>query len=385
MPAPTLTIDQAAIASNTRLFVERASGSVMAVLKADSFGHGDQARLALTSGATSLGVTGLEEAFPLRAQGITVPILSWLNPVDADFAAAVRADIDIAVPSLEHLVVVASAARLARRTARIHLHIDLGMARDGAPREHWSPLCELARLLEVDDIVEVVGIMGHLSFATVPSDPRNDVETLLFSNAVRTARRRGLRPRVRHLAATAATLNAPRAHFDLSRIGAGLFGIDPSKSEPLRGAMTLTAPVVQIREVPAGTGVGYGHEEVTDRPTKLALLPIGYADGIPHSASGEAEVFVRNRRRRIIGRISMDQLVVDVGAETIQPGETVTVFGPGDRGEPTVADWARWSQTIEHEIVTGIGSRVTRCISGSVEASADDLDRGELNEEFRAV
>jgi alanine racemase len=169
-----------------------------------------------------------------------------------------------------------------------------------------------------------------------------------------------VRPAHRHLAATSATLTDPRTHHTMSRIGAGLVGIDPSRTTRLRPAMTLTAPIVGVRRVRAGTWVGYGHTHLTDRATDLALVPLGYADGLPRLASGRAEVLVRSRRRPVVGRISMDQVVVDLGDTTASAGETVTVFGPGDAGEPTVAEWAAWADTIEHEIVTGIGPRVRR-------------------------
>jgi alanine racemase len=181
-----------------------------------------------------------------------------------------------------------------------------------------------------------------------------------FAWGIAVARRHGLRPPLRHLAATAATLTDPLSRHTLCRVGAGLVGIDPTGTTPLRPAMTLTAPVVSVRDVPAGTPVGYGHTWVAGRATRLALLPLGYADGLPRSASGRAEVLVRGCRRPVVGTISMDQVVVDVGTLPVRAGEVATVFGPGDAGEPTAAEWALWSGTIEHEIVTGIGARVSR-------------------------
>jgi alanine racemase len=148
----------------------------------------------------------------------------------------------------------------------------------------------------------------------------------------------------------------------MSRIGAGLVGIDPSGTVPLRSAMTLTAPVVSVRSVPAGTAVGYGHTWRAPAATLLALVPLGYADGLPRLASGRASILVAGKRCPVVGRISMDQLVVDVGHIDVRPGDLVTLFGPGDGGEPTVADWAGWAETLPHEIVTGIGARVTRSI-----------------------
>jgi alanine racemase len=355
-----LRVDLGAVAANTRLFVDRTAGEVMAVVKADGFGHGALAvaRTALANGATWLGVTSIDEALSLRAGGVAAPVLSWLNPVDADFGAAAAADVDIAIASAEHLAAVVAVGR----PVRVHLHIDCGMARDGARPELWRRLCVAARRAERAGRVQVVGLMGHLGCAEDPADACNSIGRTRFAWALEVARATGLRPAHRHLAATAATLTDPRSHHTMSRIGAGLVGIDPSGTAPLRWAMTLTAPVVSVRPAPAGTAVGYGHTWRAPAATQLALVPLGYADGLPRLASGRASVLVAGRRCPVVGRISMDQLVVDVGSADVQPGEVVTLFGPGDRGEPTVGDWAAWAETLPHEIVTGIGSRVSRSI-----------------------
>ncbi|MCW2843423.1 MAG: alanine racemase [Nocardioides sp.] len=359
-PGPLLTVDLAAVGANTRLFAARTGAAVMAVVKADGFGHGavDLARTALANGATSLGVTSIEEALPLRAAGLCVPILSWLNPVDADLAAAVAADVDLAVPGRDHLEAVARAGGPAH-IPHIHLHLDTGMARDGAAPSAWPGLCRAARRAEQQGLVRVVGIMGHLGCADDPADPCNATGRTRFAWGLETARAAGLRPGQRHLAATAATLTDPRSHHTVVRIGAGLVGIDPSGTTRLRPALTLTAPLVSVRRVRAGTTVGYSHTWTAPATTHLGLVPLGYADGLPRAASGRAHVLVRGLRRPVVGRISMDQVVVDLGGE-VAVGETVTVFGPGDAGEPTVAEWAGWAGTIEHEIVTGIGPRVHR-------------------------
>lgn len=356
-----LVVHDEAIRSNAAYFATATGGRLMAVLKADAFGHGAIAHSVLTAGATSIGVTSIDEALALRAAGVRAPILSWLNPVDADFASAVGADVDLAVQSLRLLHAIGRAAEQRGSCARVHLHIDVGMARDGAPAAEWSALCSVARELEAVGSVRVVGVMGHMSCADRPDHPQNARERLVFTNAVRTAQRRGLAPTVVHLAATAATVTGVGGRFGLHRIGAGLFGIDPSgTSDRLHPALSLTTTVVASREVAAGTGIGYGLEHVADRRTNLALLPVGYGDGLPRAASERAKVLVRGRRRPVVGRFSMDMLVVDTGDDLVAPGETVTVFGPGDRGEPTVSEWAGWSGTIEHEIVTRIGSRVAR-------------------------
>jgi alanine racemase len=243
---------------------------------------------------------------------------------------------------------------------RVHLHVDAGMARDGAPPSAWAALCRAARRAELRGRLEVVGVMGHLGCADDPTDACNALGRTRFAWAVETARAAGLRPAQRHLAATTATLTDPLSHHTMCRVGAGLVGIDLSRTTALRPAMSLSAPLVGVRRVRAGTTVGYGHTHRTGAPTYLGLLPLGYADGLPRPASGRAEVLVRGRRRPLVGRISMDQAVVDLGPDGADTGDRVVVLGPGDAGEPTVAEWARWAGTIEHEIVTGIGARVPR-------------------------
>lgn len=358
---PRLDVDLSAIAANTRLFAARTDAGVMAVVKAGGFGHGavDVARTALAHGATSLGVTSIDEALDLRAAGLDGQVLSWLNPLDAPYDAALAADVDLAVPSREHLDAVLRVTT-GQRPARIHLHLDTGMSRDGAEPSAWPSLCRAARRAERAGAVQVVGVMGHLGCADDPDDGCNALGRRRFGWGVDIARASGLRPVQRHLAATSATLLDPRSHRTTVRIGAGLVGIDPTGTTPLRAALTLTAPIVSVRRVRAGSGVGYGHTWVTPTATHLALLPLGYADGLPRVASGRAEVMVRGRRRPLVGRISMDQVVVDLGREQVQPGEVATLFGPGDDGEPTVAEWAAWADTIEHEVVTGLGPRIRR-------------------------
>ena len=373
MSAPELVVHDDAIRANTAWFADRTGGHLMAVLKADAFGHGAIARSVVEAGATSIGVTSVHEALAIRATGTEVPVLSWLNPVDADFEAALLADVDLAVSSTELLGAVSRAAFRTGRRARVHLHVDLGMSRDGADPGTWSALCGAAELLQRHGTVRVVGVMGHMSCADRPDDPQNERERLLFANAVRTARRRGLTGFVSHLAATAATITGVGAGHGLHRIGAGLFGIDPSAtSSALTPTLSLTAPVVASRTVAAGAGIGYGHDHVVDRATNLALLPIGYADGLPRSASARAEVQVRGRRRPVVGRFSMDMVVVDTGDDRLALGERVTLFGRGTDGAPTVSDWARWAGTIEHEIVTRIGSRVARVHRTAGPAPSED-------------
>lgn len=355
-----ITIDDGAIARNTRLLRASAGVPLIAVLKADAFGHGHQAANVLAHGADAIGVTSIDEGRAVRREVPDARILSWLNPADADWAEAIDADLEIAVPSATHLLALIAATRGSLPRVPVHLHIDVGMARDGAPRDHWNTLVQVARAAERNGAITVVGLMGHLSSAAEPGNAVNATERLLFENACRHALRAGLRPAWRHLAATAATLSDPASRLDAVRVGAGLFGIDPAGQVALEGAMTLDAPVVSVRRVPAGTGVGYGLHHRAAETTTLALLPLGYGDGVPRRAAGVAEVLVGGRRRPIVGDISMDQIIVDMGDDAVALGDRATLLGPGHVGEPVLADWATWSDTIAHEIVTGFGARLER-------------------------
>ena len=352
---PRLTVDAAAIGANVRTLLRTTGTPLLAVVKADGFGCGAErvARAALAAGATWLGTATLDEAVALRRAGLAAPVLAWLHPVDADWEAALRLRIDVAVSSVEHLHALTRAARRTASRACVHLHVDTGMARDGAPVSEWRRLVRAAA--GARDALEVVGVMGHLPCAD-REHPSNEEGVRTLAGAVAVVRAAGLRPPVRHLAATAAAQRLPRARFDLVRIGAGLHGIGSG----LRPAATLQAPVVLTRHVRAGTPVGYGHDGLAARDTVLATLPLGYADGLPRRLDPDAAVMLDGRRCRITGRVSMDQVVVDAGPAGVPVGAAATVFGPGDAGEPTLRDWARWAGTVEQDVLTGVGSRVQR-------------------------
>lgn len=352
-----------AVAHNTALFAARTKAAVMAVVKADGFGHGAVrvANAALAAGATWLGVTTCAEARQLRAAGVTAPILSWLHSPLEDFGVALTAGVDLSVSTREQLRAVAATAARLDVTAHVHLKVDTGLHRGGARPEEWQVLVRLARDLETTGQVRVRGIWSHLISGTAARDTTR-LQAKLFDEAVEIARDAGLRPEVRHLANSAAALDAPETHYELVRPGIGLYGVepDPRRVHGLRGTMTLRARLILVKRIPAGSGVSYEHDYVTDRDTTLALVPLGYADGVPWAAAGRAEVSIAGRRYPIAGRIAMDQFVVDLGETAARIGDEVVVFGPGAEGEPTVADWARWAGTLPHEIISGIGPRVAR-------------------------
>lgn len=357
MHAPTLETLPGAVARNVERVRAVTDAAIMAVVKADGYGHGAVAvaRAAVGAGATWLGVTDAADAGELRAAGLGVPILAWLNPSGVDAAQAAADRVDIAVGSVAELRQLAADAVA---PLRVHLHMDTGMSRGGCPLDDWAELLGTARAAR--GRIEVVGVMGHLPRAD-EADPRaNAAAVLRLRQARDAALRAGFGPLLVHLAATAGALTDPAAHFDLVRVGAGLVGIDPSETVALHGASRLTVPVVHSSRVPAGTPVGYGGTHVTTAATHLAVLGVGYADGIPRELTEGAGVEIGGSRHPIVGRVSMDQIVVDTGDRAVPRGTVATVFGPEGGPVPSVHDWARWARTIPHTIVTGIGPRVQR-------------------------
>lgn len=360
LPAPLLRTLPAAVAENVRRVRVGTDARIMAVVKADGYGHGAVAvaRAAVGAGAEWLGVTDVAEAVALREAGLTAPILSWLNPAGVDAIEAAAHGVDIAVGSVEELRRLVADAD---SPLRVHLHLDTGMSREGCPLDDWPELLRVAR--QGRGRVDVVGVMGHLPCAD-EGDPRaNEAAVLRMRQARDAVLRAGFGPLLVHLAATAGALTDPATHFDLVRIGAGLVGIDPSESIALTGASRFTASVVHSWSVPAGTPIGYGGTHLTTRPTGLSVIGVGYADGIPRELGEGASVEIGGARHPLVGRVSMDQIVVDTGDALFPRGTTATVFGPEGGAVPSVQEWARWAGTIPHTIVTGIGARVQRSIA----------------------
>lgn len=360
LPRPRLCTLPEAVAQNVSRVRQSTSAQIMAVVKADGYGHGAVAvaEAAVAAGATWLGVTDVAEGRALRAAGLAVPILSWLNPGGIDAVAAALDRIDVAVGSVDELrALIADAVA----PVRVHLHLDTGMARGGYPLADWPELLRLARAAR--GRVEVVGVMGHLPRADEADPAANAAAVLRMRHGRDAVLRAGFGPVLVHLAATSGALTDPATHFDLVRVGAGLVGIDPSLTTVLTGAARFTAAVVHSAFVPTGTAVGYGGAHVTDRATHLAVVGVGYADGIPRELARGAGVELDGGRHPVVGRVSMDQIVIDTGATAVPRGAVATVFGPEGGAVPSVQDWARWAGTIPHTIVTGIGPRVERGIA----------------------
>jgi alanine racemase len=363
-------IDLSAVRHNVGVLAERAAGAgVMAVVKADGYGHGlvPTARAAVEGGASWLGVAFLEEALALRAAHLDGPVLAWLTTPGEDLRPAIAAQVDLGVYSIAELAAAAAAARATDVVARVQLKADTGLSRGGAPIADWPDLCEAAAKAEAEGTVKVTGLWSHFAFADGgPDHPTNSRQTAVFAEALEVAAAAGLRPEVRHLANSAATLTAPATHFDLVRPGVAVYGLSPVPREStpadlgLRPAMSLWSTVALTKRVPAGSGVSYLHRYTTEAETTLALVPLGYADGIPRNATNTAQVQLGGVRRTIAGTVCMDQFVLDVGADPVSAGDEVLLFGSGSSGEPTAQDWADWLGTINYEIVTRVGARVPR-------------------------
>jgi alanine racemase len=371
-PRAEALVDLAAVRHNVDVLRAAAApdAALMAVVKADGYGHGavPVAEAALAAGASWLGVCTIEEALELRAAGLAARVLSWLHLPDDDFAPAVAADIDLSVASRAHLAAVLAGARQAGRPARLHLKVDTGLTRNGAQPGDWPDLLDAAAKAEADGTAQVVAVWSHLAHADAPHHPTLDRQAARLDAAWQAARDRGLDP-LRHLANSAATLTRPDLHYDLVRPGIAVYGLDPLgrpvPESPLRPAMTLRARVALAKRVPPGEGVSYGHIWTTPRETTLALVPIGYADGVPRALGqrGRMRVLLGGVLRPVVGRVCMDQIMVDCGDDDVRAGDEVVLFGSGG---PTAQDWADELDTIHYEVVTGVhGARVTRTHIGA--------------------
>jgi len=354
-------IDLSRIAANIKHLKELSGTPAMAVVKADAYGHGlvPVAKTALEAGASSLGVALLEEAITLREAGITAPILAWLVPPGSDFKLAVENQIELAASSIKALEEIGAVKSEFR--PKVHLEVDTGMSRGGFLSE-WGKL-DAHHVANID----IVGIFSHFARADEPHEAQNDLQRNRFKELVATLESFGYTDIVRHLSNSAATLKDENSRFDMVRVGIAMYGLSPdvknlgdSASLGLKAAMQLRAKLHLVKTVPANTPVGYGATAFTSAETKLGVVAMGYADGIPRISQG-AGVFVDGKRAPIIGRVSMDQFVVDLGADSkANTGDWVIVFGDGATGEYTADDWGAASGSINYEIVTRIGPRVPR-------------------------
>lgn len=348
-------IDLGAISRNVSTLVAATTAEhTMVVVKANGYGHGAvrAARAALEGGADWLGVVDFDEALELRDAGVDAPLLAWLHGGESDFTAAIAAGVDVGVHSVAHLHRVAAAGR-----ARVHLKVDTGLGRNGATPDDCERFFATAASLERSGALEVVGFFSHLA------NIEDEAQVARFNDMLSGARTAGLDPELVHLAATGGALSLADAAFSMVRIGIGAYGFSPFDHVApvsLTPAMELRGEIVSAKRVPAGSGVSYGHTYVTERETTLALVPLGYADGIPRHASNAGPVSINGTTYRVAGRVAMDQFVVDVGDAAVTVGDTAILFGDPATGVPSATDWAHAADTIDYEIVTRIGHRVKR-------------------------
>ncbi|MDO5743380.1 MAG: alanine racemase [Micrococcaceae bacterium] len=359
-------IDLANVRENVKRVAELvAPAAIMGIVKADGYGHGAVAvgRAALQAGATWLGCAHVSEALKLRVAGIEAPLLAWLHTPGTSFAAGIAANIDLAVSGweLEH---VAAAATEAAQPARVHLKIDTGLGRNGSTPEDWEKLLGAAARYQDEGLMRVVGVFSHLAVADEPERPETDDQLRAFNQAIALAEDAGFDFEVRHIANTPAILSRPDSHYDMVRLGLGMYGLSPFPGESpetygLRPAMKLVSRIANVKKVTAGHGVGYGLRYHTTEETYLGLVPMGYADGVPRGAMN-APVSINGTIYPVRGTIAMDQFVVDLGPD-IDPekilGSEVILFG-GDG--PSATEWADATGSINYEIVTRISPRVPR-------------------------
>lgn len=363
------TVDLGAVAGNiARLRRSVGDRQLMAVVKADAYGHGVAAvaPAARAAGADWLGVALPAEAVALRRAGDTGPLMAWLFAPGDDLVDAVDLDVDLSASAPWAVARVVDAARAAGRRARLHLKIDTGLGRSGAAVRAWPDLVVAALAAERSGHVEVVGIWSHLACGDEPDLVVTRQQCAVFDEALATARKLGVQPPLRHIAASGAALLDAATHYDMVRCGIAVYGLAPgpgmgtSADLGLVPAMSVAASVAGIKRVPAGQGVSYGLTYRTERPTTLALIPVGYADGVPRTGSGRLPVAVNGRTFPVAGRIAMDQFVIDVGDHDVAPGDPVLLFGADPALGPTADDWAAACGTINYEIVTRLGDRIGR-------------------------
>ena len=365
----TADIDLGRLSKNVETLKRKINGpALMAIVKANAYGHGlvQSAMAAKRGGADWLATALLEEAIDLRNSGVSGPILTWLNTLDDRFEESISKDIDLGVNSIESLKAISNAAAKAGKPARVQVKVDTGLGRNGVTLADLPDLISALKQAQSSGQINVVGVFSHFAYADEPSNSTIGKQVNNFKIAVDALTDANFELEVRHLSNSAATLGLPHTYNNLVRPGLAIYGISPSAEvgeateHDLKPVMRLRAPIILVKDVPAGTGVSYAHQYHTKNPTKLALIPAGYADGIPRAASNKGPLLIDGKRFTISGRVCMDQFVVDIGDAKVKPGDQAVLFGDPANEEPSVNDWAIAADTINYEIITRIGPRVHR-------------------------
>lgn len=358
------------VAANTRRLVQLARPArLMAVVKADGYGHGARAvaRAALDAGAEALGVATTPEGVALRAAGIRAPILVLgIEGAAEPLEALVAADLTATVTTRAFAQRLADEAARQQRRVRVHLKVETGMGRLGVLPEEAPAL---ARWIASVSSLELEGVYSHLATADEEDPSYLREQAYRFRAACEAIEAAGVAVPVRHLANTAGLLAAPELRYDMVRVGLGLYGYYPADHlrgrVALRPALRVMAAVAEVRRLPAGSGISYGRTHVLTRPSTVATLPIGYADGLTRRLSNRARASWEGRVYPVVGRICMDQCMVETGDDSPPVGAVMCLLGPGDHGETTVEEAARLTGSIPYEIVTQLGPRLPRVYVGA--------------------
>jgi alanine racemase len=362
-----IEVDLEAIAANVRtLTAEVAPARLLAVVKADAYGHGavPVAGAAVRAGAAWLGVALVEEALELRQAGISAPLLVLSEPHPAAADACAAAGIAVTLCTQAGVRAFGAAGRRAGRPLAVHLKVDTGMHRQGCDPAELPALVAAAC---AEPGLEVDGLWSHFAVADEAAQTATtDAQLARYRDALAEATAAGLEPRWRHLANSAGATVRDDARFDLVRTGIELYGLAPSDElagrvrARLRPALALRAAVSALRTVEAGERVSYGHRWEAPRRTRIATLPVGYADGLRRGLSGRIRVRLGGRDLPQVGTVTMDQVMVDVGETDVEVGQVATLLGDPAKGEPGVGEWAAALDTIEYEITCGLSPRLPR-------------------------
>jgi alanine racemase len=360
-------VDLDAIAGNVRtLAAEVAPARLLAVVKADAYGHGavPVARTAVEAGASWLGVALVEEALELRRAGVSAPLLVLSEPHPAAADACAADGIAVTLGTGDGVRAFGLAGRRAGRPVAVHLKVDTGMHRQGCAPAELPALVEAAL---AEPGLEVEGLWSHFAVADEAArTATTDAQLARYRDALAAAAAAGLQPRWRHLANSAGATVRDDARFDLVRAGIEIYGLAPSDElagqvhARLRPALALRAAVSALRTVQAGERVSYGHRWRAQRRTRIATLPVGYADGLRRGLSGRIRVRFGGRDLPQVGTVTMDQAMVDVGDADVEVGEVGTLLGDPARGEPGVGEWAAALGTIDYEVTCGLSPRLPR-------------------------
>ncbi len=352
------------LAENFRAIQQQVSPArVLVTLKANAYGHGlvDIARYMVSLGADYLGVAYLEEGVKLREEGISAPILVMGGMLGNQAPLFLEYDLTLTASSIEKLHQIDEAARLSRRPARVHLKIDTGMERIGVHYYNAAPLLEEAARCR-HCIIE--GIYSHLANSDSADLSSAELQLERFIEVLSFYSERGIAPPMRHIANSGAILQMPHSYLDMVRAGILLYGYYPSgetpRTVPVRPALTWKSRVVYFKVVKPGHPVSYGSTWSTDRLTRVVTIPVGYGDGYFRSLSNKSYVLIRGRRYPVVGRVCMDQLMVNIGWETAYNGDEVILMGEAGDQRITPEELAGWAGTISYEVLTNINTRVPR-------------------------